>query len=571
MSKLGQLRYTAFEAVSSMQQVEPVTPISRDITQILQLFEMISRVPRRSGKEERVRRTVRDWAEGNGFETAVDDVGNLLLRVPSSARCADAPVVVLQAHLDMVCAKRSGSVHDFDTDPILPWRDGDWLRAAETTLGADNGIGVAMALAAATPSLGVPHPQLELLFTVDEEEGLRGASGLKRSFLKGRLLINLDSESDGTVTIGCAGGAGMVLTLPAPAVTVGEESRTEKPAWRRGSQAQNRDQQLGMRLSVAGLVGGHSGTDIHRGRANANALLGRLLEAFAAVPGFQLAHLEGGSAHNAIAREARAEFALPAQDYARCRQRVLQCADAIRAEYRDTDPGLRIEFGVLKGSYHGAAPELQRVHAEQGATAEGPLQLRSHASSVQAVRLLTALPHGVYRTTDKRNATAPATAPATPAAGGSAAVETSSNLAVVSSTDAAIEIVASLRSFSADRLGELGALHRSIAAANGAQIRTEGAYGGWTSDPDSELVQQCVGVYRRLFSCDPSVEAVHAGLECGVIAQAYPEMQMVSLGPTILDAHTPDERLSLPSLERTWRFLTAILASYCSSAGNSLR
>lgn len=569
MSKWVQLRYTASEALSNMQHEKPTPRRPQDVTEIVRLFEMISRVPRPSGREQRVRDTVRNWAGGNGFATATDEAGNLLVRVPATARCGHAPALVLQAHLDMVCQKRTGSAHDFDTDPIVPLRDGEWLRAAETTLGADNGIGVALALAAALPSTGVPHPELELLFTVDEEEGLRGASGLEPSLLRGRILINLDSESDGAVTIGCAGGAGMVMTLPAPVAALEERNRSRRTRQRHGSPPHRDDPLLLVRLSVTGLLGGHSGTDIHRGRASANRLLGRLLSTLAAAPSFRLGTLEGGSAHNAIAREAKAEFAVSPSDYARCRQRVLQCAAAIRAEYRETDPGLRIAFLLLWGTVPGVMEELERVAAQRNASTyeSALLQLRSHAGSVQAVRLLAALPHGVYRVA--------ADGSGDPADGrepdptGCVTVETSSNLAIVRSKDDSIEIVSSLRSLSARMLEELAAVHRSIAAGNGAKVQSEGAYGGWTSDSNSALVQRCVQVHRRLFSTVPALEVVHAGLECGAIAQAYPEMQMVSLGPTIVDAHTPDERLSLPSLERTWRLLAGILASYCSCDGSS--
>lgn len=540
--KTGRLSYNTPRMTNEL-----TTPaIAPEVAQILSLFEMISSVPRPSGREERVREKIREWASGNGLDTQIDGSGNLLVRVPAAAGCGHAPIVVLQGHLDMVCEKRSGSDHRFDTDPILPLRNGDWVRAVDTTLGADNGIGVALALAAALPSVCAVHPELELLFTVDEEKGLRGASGLDRSLLKGRILINLDSESDGTVTIGCAGGTGVVTSLSAPAGAV----RPERQAEQSGAE-------LFVRLTVGGLVGGHSGTDIHRGRASANALLGRLLCGFTVASSFRLARMDGGSAHNAIAREATAEFVISEQDYARCRRRVSRCADTIRRTHRETDPDLCIEFSRFRGSDNHDLPDERRPPSEEppptAAQADAPL--RSHASSVLAVRLLAALPHGVYGSET----------------GSGAGAMASSNVAVVASGDSGIDIVSSLRSHSVVRLKELTALHRSIAVGNGADVRSEGSYPGWDSDPDSGLVQRCRQLYRGLFRSEPAVEVVHAGLECGVIAQAYPTMQMVSLGPTILDAHTPDERLNLPSLERTWRFLSGILASYCSSAGNSSR
>ncbi len=470
----------------------------------LRIFAEISRIPRCSGNEEEAARWFERWAAAHGFPCRRDAAGNRLIRVPPSAGCEGAPAVILQAHLDMVCEKTPESPHDFRRDPLCLVREGDWLRAEGTTLGADNGAGLALA-AALVERTDVPRPPLELLLTVDEETGLTGAKRLEPGFVAGRVLINLDSETEGVFTIGCAGGV---------------ESRIEL-ALERGKPPTGL---VPRRLVVGGLHGGHSGIDIHRPRANAIRILARLLGEIGDFPDTAVFAVSGGSRRNAIARDAWADIACRPEREGETAERIAQAAERLRALY----PGEAGLFCELRESPPPAA----------AGGAFSPRCLR------RVLDLLLALPHG----------------PLLPDERFEGLVHSSANLAVVETGAESLTVVTSERSLSREGLEETVACIRAVAELAQARVRLESEYPPWTPDPDSPLLALCRRVYRRRFGAEPQVRAIHAGLECALIGALYPGMDMISVGPTTENAHSPHERLHVPSLARLEEFLAALLA-----------
>ena len=475
------------------------------IAAILDKFRAISAIPRCSKNEAQLAEWLTRWAREQDFAFQSDQAGNLVVRVPAAPGRADHPPVVLQGHMDMVCEKTPESGHDFERDPIRVIREGEWVRAEGTTLGADNGIALAMMMVLAEDG-AAPHPPLELLFTVDEESGLIGAHKLDPTLVQGRILINIDSEDEGVFTIGCAGGEETLIRLPL--------SCTDLPA-----------KAAYGRLVVGGLRGGHSGVDIHKPRANANRLLGRALERLLTLEDVRLVSLSGGSAHNAIPRDAAAFLAVspgagsPAAEIAKALEAVF------KEEHADYEPNLALRWEVLQ-------PPL-------------PGRALSPESATQAVRLINALPHGVHGMSTR-------------VAG---LVETSCNLAIVRIAQDALEIVSSQRSSAMSRLAEMTGRVAAVAALAGASATRMNHHPAWTPDPDSALLRRCRGVYRDLYDKEPVVEVIHAGLECGLIGDKLPGMEMISIGPNVSNPHSPDERLELPSVGRVYTFLTTLLAS----------
>lgn len=453
-------------------------------------FDELLRIPRGSKSEDAARGYVLEVAGRNDLETVTDTAGNLLVRKPATSGREDAPVVVLQAHLDMVQEKNAGVDHDFATDPIRPVRDGDWLTADGTTLGADNGIGVA-AMLALVESADLQHGPLELLFTVDEETGLTGARNLSGNLLEGRLLVNLDSEEEGVVTIGCAGGGDSELRLP-----IAEQGA-------RGGQ--------GVRVSVRGLKGGHSGVDIHRQRGNAIRLLARALLAGVDRAGGRIVHLEGGNARNAIPREATAVVRLPDDaDPSDFRAAVEESFVLASRELASSDPGFRYEI----------------AGEETAGTAW------DEASTGRALDMLNALPHGVMA----MSLDLPGL------------VETSANLAVARPEDGQLFVMQHSRSSIAGSLAALRRRVRSIAELAGADVTEGPAYPAWQPDVDSALLALMRSTYEDVIGEPPEVGAMHAGLECGIIGEKYDGMDMVSFGPQIEFPHSPDERVRIGSV-----------------------
>jgi dipeptidase D len=465
-------------------------------------FDALTRIPRPSKHEERAVEWVLAFAKKHGYETKRDAAGNIVVRVPATAGREKAPAVILQGHLDMVCEKNRGVEHDFMKDPIHTKVDGEWVKATGTTLGADNGIGVAALLASASdPS--VAHGPLELLFTIDEETGLTGAANLDGSLLSGRTLLNLDSEDDGVLFVGCAGGADTLLFL---------SPKWQKPAAGAKPYA----------IEIAGLRGGHSGLNIHENRGNALKLLARvLLEAMESGVAYELSDVRGGSKHNAIPREAEAVVFLEESAVEKLRAVATKMTADFKGELAGIDDGLDVKI----------APR----------TGDG--SVLSQADRDRLLRLLVALPHGVL-----------GMSPAIPGL-----VETSSNLAVVDRDGERVKVVTSSRSSVAPTLRAVLAGIRSSATLAGAAIEMADGYPGWKPNLSSRVLGVVKDVFQRRWGAPPKVTAIHAGLECGLLGERVPGLDMVSFGPQIEGAHSPDERLHIPSVARFWDALKETL------------
>jgi dipeptidase D len=466
-------------------------------------FLAISRIPRCSRNEEEVRDYVLEVAARSGCTHETDPTGNTVVRKKAAPGMESRPVVVLQSHLDMVCEKNKDTVHDFAKDPIRWKRDGDWIGAEGTTLGADNGIGVAAQLAL-IEAKDVAHGPLEFLFTVDEETGLTGATGLAAGMLEGRTLINLDSEDEHTIYIGCAGGQDTVLALPLDTEAV--------PAALKAAS-----------IRVGGLQGGHSGLEIDRGRGNAIKLLARFLAKKASLLQVRVAHIDGGSKRNAIPRECDAVVCLPQANLEALKKAAREFEGVCKEEYGIQDPGVSVRV------------------AEEGF--EAPDGLLRPELQDRLLDLLVCLPHGVITMS-----------PHIPGL-----VQTSTNLAVINSDEGAIVISTSQRSSVAT---ELVTASDTVAAAGrlaGAHIHHGEGYPGWKPNPDSPVLGKAKAVYPSLFGKEPNVTAIHAGLECGIIGDRFPGMDMISFGPTITGAHSPDERVDVTSVKRFWELLVAML------------
>ena len=465
-------------------------------------FDSLTTIPRPSRREERVRAWVLEWAATHEFETRQDAIGNIVVRVPATSGREDAPIVVLQSHLDMVCEKNKGVEHDFDVDPIRTSIQEGWVVAEGTTLGADNGIGVAAAMAAAVDP-EVQRGRLELLFTTDEETGLTGAAQLDPAIVDGRILLNLDTEEDDVLCIGCAGGADTLLALALERAAATGSTR-------------------GRRLTVSGLRGGHSGMEIHQNRGNAVRLLARILEdANQRGIAFEMHDIECNALSNAIPREAECLLGIAQDDLSAWDEHLQGWRTTLATELAGIDEGLRIEFSET---------DLQG----------DPM---SSASSLCLLRLLLALPHGVLA----MSTTIPGL------------VESSSNVATVTCERESVSIVASSRSSLAPALASIRASIRSAAHLAGAAVTVADSYDGWQPNPRSAVTEVLREVYSTVWGKPPKVEAVHAGLECGLLGQRIPDLDMISFGPTIEGAHSPDERVEIASVERFWRALVLAL------------
>lgn len=474
-----------------------------DSTQkILQLFEQISAIPRGTKREAALSRWLQDWAARLHYSSSVDDAGNLVIRVPATSGFEHAPVIILQGHMDMVCEKTPDSPHDFLNDPIRCIVDGEWLHADRTTLGADNGIALALALALVEDA-SAGHPPLELLFTVEEEVGIGGANRLQPGFISGKILLNLDSEDEGTFVVGCAGGQTTRVFLPLTFESLGARQA--------------------FLLRVDGLQGGHSGVDIHKHRASANKLLGRALAHLSRVSALRLVSLKGGTAHNAISRSAEAAIAFEAGSLSRVEQELRGLQGILRSEYANSDPAITLTLAPFS--------------ADRAVSA---------ADTARALQLLSALPHGV----------------AEMSASVEGFVETSNNLAALEISEETLKIVTSQRSTVMSRLAELTGRISAIGQLAGAEVSNSDAYSGWQPDENSALVRRSVEVFTATFGQPPRVEMIHAGLECGVIGGIYPGMDMISLGATIQNPHSPGERLHIPSVGRVWQYLVSFMESY---------
>jgi dipeptidase D len=466
-------------------------------------FAALSRIPRCSKHEQNAGKFVRDTARQLGLTSSQDRAGNVVVRKPASAGRERVKSICLQGHLDMVCEKNADTVHDFSKDPIELVRQGNVLMANGTTLGADNGIAVATNLAILEDKT-LQHGPLELLFTVDEETGLTGANSLGPGFLESRTLMNLDSEEEGALYVGCSGGKDTTGTWtvefePMPSGAVGLE------------------------LAVTGLRGGHSGLEIDKGRGNALKILNRALIALGA-EGARLAKINGGNKRNAIPREARATIYAPKAKLGATEVLAATWNDVARAELKSVEPDLRLTVTEIKGR-------------------RGSVMKKKYQQQITSV--LAALPHGAM----KMSAEIPGL------------VETSTNLAVITTTGKQVVLVTTQRSSVASEILEIGQTVRTIMEMGGADVTQGAGYPGWKPDLDSPILKLAVKTYEQLYKKTPETKAVHAGLECGIIGEKYPGMDMVSFGPTLEGVHSPDERMHIDTVPKFWEFLTAILRS----------
>lgn len=466
-------------------------------------FDRISKIPRSSGHEAAIAKYVLERAGRLGLEAATDSAGNVLVRKPAAAGREKIRPVALQGHLDMVCEKDSGSSHDFSRDPIKLIRRKDILKAEGTTLGADNGIAVAASLAIMEDT-ALEHGPLELLFTVDEETGMTGAMNLQPDFLQSRVLLNLDSEEEGVVYVGCAGGRDTTGTWKIPYERMPGRSVLAL-------------------LKITNLKGGHSGLDIDRFRGNAVKIAGRVLKALEPV-GARLVRIDAGNKHNAIPRECEAVLLLSRGDVQPAENIIGDLYQAIAAELSVADPDLKIDF-------------IADFSAEKNGKAV------KKAFQKRLVRTIAALPHGVVKMS-----------PDIPDL-----VETSTNVAVIRTSGETMAITTSQRSSVVSELEEIVDSVSAVFALGGASIRYSDGYPGWKPDMKSSILKTAGTAYRALYRKSIKIKAIHAGLECGVIGERIPSMDMISFGPTIEGAHSPEERIHIPSVARFWKLLLEIL------------
>lgn len=466
-------------------------------------FADLNAVPRPSKREERVIAFMKAFGESLGLPTEVDAAGNVLIRKPSSPGREDRAAVVLQSHLDMVHQKNGGTDFDFETEGIRMRINGDWVEAEGTTLGADNGIGVA-AIMALLADPAAEHPPLEALFTIDEETGMTGALALEAGRLHGTIMLNLDTEDDRELTIGCAGGIDVTARGGYP-----EEST---PA---GMSA--------FRLGIAGLTGGHSGMDIHLGRGNANKLMNRMLHEASHKLGLRIAEVDGGGLRNAIPRESQATVLIPDSQEAPLRKWLAATTLVLQEEYRSTDPDLR--------TFLDPVPVPARVMSEE--------------FQLDLLRAVYACPNGIYRMSPDIDDL----------------VQTSNNLARVQATDGLFTVMCLTRSAVESEKMDLAEAIRSTFELIGADVECSGSYPGWTPRPDAGIVRLMKDLYKQRYGSEALVNACHAGLECGILGRHYPQMEMISFGPNIRGAHSPDEKVQISSVQKFWGFLTATLAA----------
>ncbi len=465
-------------------------------------FDAITRIPRPSKKEEKIRAYLIDWAKKHALAYQCDEIGNIVIRKPATSGFEDRPTVILQSHMDMVCEKNSDVEFDFDNEPIRVKIDGGWVKAEGTTLGADCGIGMAAALAVLIDP-DMQHGPLEALFTVDEETGLTGAFELGEGMLTGKYLLNLDSEDEGEIFIGCAGGIDTIATF----------HYTMEPAPKNYAF---------FRVDVSDLLGGHSGDDIDKGRANSNKTIARLLWDGMQSFELKLSYFSGGNLRNAIPREAYAIFGVPERYKNEFVKRYNLFAADLEQEFRFCEPNFRITLNEM--------PQVDEVLDAQ--------------TQFGLIYSLVGVPNGVIAMSFAV----------------SGLVETSTNLASVKFVDGnRIVVTSSQRSSVESAKTYVMQMVESVFALAGADVAHTDGYPGWTPDPQSKLLEMTVDSYKQLFGMDPKVRAIHAGLECGLFLEKYPELEMVSFGPTLRGVHSPDERLEIATVPKFWDLLKEVL------------
>ena len=464
-------------------------------------FADLNAVPRPSKKEERVIAFMKHFGENLGLETMVDDVGNVIIKKPASAGMEDTKPIVMQSHLDMVHQKNADTNFDFDSQGIDMYVDGDWVKAKGTTLGADNGLGVATIMAI-LESDSIVHPAIEALFTIDEETGMTGAMGLKGGLLKGEILLNLDTEEDDEIGVGCAGGIDVTATR--------SYAIEETPEFK-----------AGFSITVRGLQGGHSGMQIHEGLGNANKIMNRVLFDGFENFGLRISEIDGGSLRNAIPRESKAKFVIDAVHEGTFISEMKEITKVIKAELKTMEPQLEILISKTE------TPEsIMDLGVQEGLT-----------------RAIYAAHNGVYR----MSADIPDL------------VETSNNIARVKVKDGEIKIGCLTRSSVESSKWDLANALRSVFELTGCEVKLSGDYPGWTPNMDSSILKVLDGLYEKMNGEKAHVAACHAGLECGILGTNYPDMEMISFGPNIKGAHSPDERAQISSVQKYWKFVLEIL------------
>ncbi len=464
-------------------------------------FSEIANVPRPSKKEEKIREYMRGLLNSLNINFKEDKVGNIVANVPATQGYENAPTVVLQGHVDMVCEKNNEIQHDFENDPIKLIVDGDWLKADGTTLGSDNGVGVAAALALITDSNTV-HGPLEILMTIDEETGLTGASNLEPGFISGKILLNLDSEEDGAFYVGCSGGFDTVAEF--------DIDRTNNPEGNRN-----------YKLVVTGLKGGHSGLDIEKGRGNAIKILSRTLNVLEST-GFYIVKIEGGNLRNAIPREAEAIISIDPANENEAMQVVENFQKDVYNEYKTADGGLKINLQALDDN-------IEKVFSSDFKN--------------KIVNTLMALPHGVIAMSQDIPGL----------------VETSTNVATIHTEGDLLKLGTSQRSSINSANKYIASNVKAIFTLAGARVETSDGYPGWKPNLDSAILKTSKEVFKELFNNEPKIKAIHAGLECGILEGKNPGLDMVSFGPTIEGAHSPDERVNIKTVEKFYDLLKGIL------------
>jgi dipeptidase D len=464
-------------------------------------FYSLTQIPRPSKHEVKVQEFALKFGKDLGLESFVDEVGNVIIRKPATPGMENRKGVILQGHLDMVPQKNSDTAHDFVKDPIDAVIDGEWVRAKGTTLGGDNGMGVAAAMAI-LESKDIPHGPVEALFTCDEETGMTGAFGLKAGLLKGDILMNLDSEDEGELYIGCAGGTNANV----------EFTYTDSPVPANVA---------AFKLSVTGLKGGHSGVDIHLGRGNSNKVLNRLLWISTKNFGLRLASIDGGSLRNAIPRESFAVITLPTDKKDAFLKYVKEYTTVVRKELSAVEPDLKIE----------------------AVSCDLPKSLIDEKTQINLLNAVYGCPNGVIRMGNEMVGL----------------VETSTNLAIVKSENGIIKIQCLLRSSVDSAKEDLEQMMRSVFESAGAKIIFDGQYPGWKPNPQSPILKAMQDIYQKKYGKVPEIKAIHAGLECGLLGGVYPHWDMISFGPTIRYPHSPDEKVNIKTVQLFWDFLVETL------------
>lgn len=464
-------------------------------------FYSITQIPRPSKKEDKIRAFLVSYGKSLGLETIADQTGNVIIRKPATPGMENRKGVILQAHMDMVPQKNNATVHDFEKDPIKPRIEGDWVYATGTTLGADNGMGIAAAMAV-LEAKDLTHGPVEVLITTDEETGMTGARGLQPGLLKGSVLLNMDSEDEGELYVGCAGGEDGSFEM--------EYTPEPLPG---GMQAWH--------VNLTGLKGGHSGMDINLGRGNANKIMMRILLPLIQKNTVRIASIEGGNLRNAIPREAEAVICFSKDKYDAVKKEIDGVTAVVKAELGSVDPGLEVTL----------------------ASCNAPDTVMPACVILKAVRAIYAAPNGVWG----MSASMPGL------------VETSSNLAIVSAKNGRITVHCLLRSLVDTAKEDMGTALSCCFENAGAKASFSGAYPGWKPDMDSPILKTMLGVYKEMYGKEAAVKAIHAGLECGILGGIYPSWDMISFGPTLRSPHSPDERCYVPSVQKFWDLLVETL------------